>query len=58
MRVRMGGYTISMVTVWFAGRIRLFTERRRHKPSSRCLLSNKSAARTRQGVQHYKLVRS
>ena len=42
MRVRMGGYTISMVTVWFAGRIRLFTERRRHKPSSRCLLSNKS----------------
>ena len=57
MRVRMGGYTIGMVTICNAGRIKLFTERRRDKPSGRCLLRNKSIARTRQSVQHYKLVK-
>ena len=60
MRVRMGGGTISMVTVWYRRAslsLSLFTERRRDEPSGRYLLSNKSAARTRQSVQHYKLVK-
>ena len=63
MRVRMGGYLRyykygnCMVSQGASLSLSLFTERRRDKPSGRCLLSNKSAARTRQSVQHYTLVR-
>ena len=64
MRVRMGGYLRyykygnCMVSQGASLSLSLFTERRRDKPSGRCLLSNKSAAaRTRQSVQHYQLVR-
>ena len=45
---------ISMVLHDIAGRIRLFTERRRDKPSSRCLLSNKNATK-RAALQLVKL---
>ena len=60
MRVRMGGYTIGMVTICNAGRIKLFTERRRDKPSSAGVIEQQECcenATKRAALQHYKLVR-
>ena len=57
MRVRMGGYTISMVTYGIAAAPVYSRRDAETSPVVQVLLSNKSAARTRQSVQHYKLVK-